>query len=417
MATTLYFRAAAASTHRGAQSQTLNGNLWSWWARALATARGATTISDNITTGAGPTNGFEVWDDGSIGPIEWISEPLDQDITISGTITHNLWAHESAMTVNAGMQVVIERLDSQGGIISTVSNSEQGTELGTTNPPTSARNWTNAAPTSTAFLKGDRIRIRVAANDAGGTIAAGTVTFWFDGPTSGENGDSYITFTETFGFLTTTPTGSQLFLTDVAGPAVGANIEKEMWTSRGDGVNTAVRNTVAGWTAPAQWTNTAGGTNIEWYSKQLQAFTLSGLVHCRMRVAYSNSAANAGFRVELAVVNNDGSGETIWAAACFNDLGAGELSLTESPYTVPLAGDDLAVSDGQRLRFRIFVDDPSTMPMVASGYNCTLWYDGTTADASGDSWVRLTETVSEYTPAAPGPIFKRRPGDRFMTRR
>ena len=44
--------------------------------------------------------------------------------------------------------------------------------------------------------------------------------------------------------------------------------EREAWTSRGAGVQTDVRDTATGPTAPLQWTDTAGGTVVDWFTRE-----------------------------------------------------------------------------------------------------------------------------------------------------
>lgn len=362
----------------------------------LSTARGPASAGKTVTTVAGPTSGIEVVQ-GAFTYIEWISDPIDADTTISGSITFNLRAAEDNMSANAAINCRIERLDSTGYVVSQIVKTARTTELGTAE---AAANFT-ATPTSTNMLKGDRFRVTIFADDAGTMGTGFTVTVWVGGPTAAASGDTYITFNETFGFLTTSPTGSVLYLTDVAGPAVGANVEKEMWTARGDGVNTAVVNCAAGWLSPIQYTDTAGGTAIEWYSKQLTAFTLSGLVRLNPSWATSNSSSFAGIRGEIAVVNADGSGAVVWAANCMANTNSagGDNGGSESTF-VPwnICGDDLAVTDGQRLRLRFFIDDAPETPMTNPGgtTTCTLYYDGTSGGATGDSFITLTQTVTEY---------------------
>lgn len=398
MATQLFFTAPPASIHRGTNSNRLSGVAGGWVSNLLSEARGNGVNNQATSTVAGATNGVEVGNN-----IEWISEPLAADVTIAGSITFNLRMLESAMAANVGAQCVIERLDHLGAIISTVIDSEQGVELGTAE---AAQNW-SASPTSTAFNKGDRIRVRVAGNDAGGTMASGnTFTFSYDGTTAAASGDSYVTFTETFSFMTASPAGSILYLTNVNGPAVGAAIEKEMRTARGDGVDSVIVNTATGWTAPIQWTDSAGGTVVEWYSKQLSAFTLAERVSLNIRALESSAAATAGLRMELATTDNDGSNVVIWAAANFNSdatVDRGELTNSEAAYVWHLGADDLAVSDGQRLRLRAYIDDTGNTPMV-TGHTATLFYDGTSGGASGDSFITLTQTVSEFADATFPPV-------------
>jgi hypothetical protein len=116
-------------------------------------------------------------------------------VTISGAITKNMWMNESNMSANVGAQTIIDRCDGIGAFISTVENSEKGTELIVTT--LTAENWATGTVTSTTFANGDYIRVRVLGNDVG-TMASG-FTFGFDygAASAGGAGDSYVTFTET----------------------------------------------------------------------------------------------------------------------------------------------------------------------------------------------------------------------------
>jgi hypothetical protein len=403
MATTLYFRTTADSgMHRGTNSAKLDGSASPWRQRGLTTGRGTSTSPVTLSgeTVNGPTNGVEV---GST-PDEFISDPLAASVTISSTITLNLWANESSMNANASINAIIERLDSTGAVVSTIARTARTAELGTSS---AAANFT-VAPTSTAMNKGDRFRVRVYADDAASSMVGGySVAFQLDRSSAGVDGDSYLTFTETVTFQdqSSTPGGSTLYLTDTAGPAVGAQVEKEMWTGRGDGVNSIGVNTAAGWTAPIQWTDSGGGTVVEWYSRPLAAFTLAGLVRVNIRAQTSSASASSGLRAEIAVCNGDGSGAAVWAAACFTALDLSNPTgyithAAETPHSWVLAGVDTAVSAGQRIRLRAYIDDVSNFAMT-NGFTATLYYDGTSGGASGDSYIILPQAVSEYSAYQP----------------
>lgn len=393
------------TSHRGRNDAKLNTSTSGWIAAALSTVRGVSATSDTVATVTGTTSGIEITRSSLSTPYEWMSPPLSAAATISGTVTFNLRMAESMSQANAGAQCMIERLDNTGGIVSTIVNSEQGSELGTSE---AARNWT-ASPTSTDLVAGDRIRVRVAANDGGGTMATGfTVTLWFSGPTAAASGDSYVTFTENLTFLTADPSGSQLFPTLAASGIAdqGAGVdEKDMWTSRGAGVDVAIRDTTAGWTAPLQWTTSAGGNTIEWYSHRLQAFTLSGLVKCNLRL--SNSVSNScSCNAELAVVNDDGTGASVFGSGGQIDQ-TGAISNVEGAETIYLAGPDISVTAGQRLRFRIRLDDGYIQ--AVTGRTATFYCAGTSGGASGDSWVTLTQTVTEFIVATQVPYVNQMP--------
>lgn len=393
MSTTLYFQSASNTTFGwgyGRQSANLAGSSIGWQTLAALTARGPGVNSTTVTSVTGPTNGLEV-----IASSHWISEPLDQDVTISGTITFNMRMAESMASANAGAQCVIERLDATGAVVSTIINSEKGTEVGTAE---AAENWTGT-PTSTSLNKGDRLRIRVAFNDAGGTMASGlTLTFWYGGTSAGASGDSFVTFTETFGFLTTTPSGSVIYPTDVASDVATAAVDREAWTSRGAGVQNDVVNTATGWTNPIQLTDTAGGTAVDWWTKQLSAFTLGGRCVVNDRCQNGLATNNATPRWEIAVCDGDGSNCVVWGASNTKQI----PSTSEVAKTIVIAGDDTSVGDGQRLRLRRYIDDgaPSGIEgAMVTGSTQTFYYAGTSGGASGDTFLTFTETLSEFVPA------------------
>jgi hypothetical protein len=124
----------------------------------------------------------------------WFTEPLNT-VTISGLMTFNIWAAESNMSANAGIEVVAWRCDNSGALISTIIDSEKGTELPITTRAT--QNWTGT-PTSTTLADGDRVKIKVAINDGGGTMASGfNVTMGYSAASSGVDGNTFVKFNET----------------------------------------------------------------------------------------------------------------------------------------------------------------------------------------------------------------------------
>lgn len=226
MATTLYLRNTtaadgrrAAAIFRGEPTNALDGAAEFWAPMQLSTARGASSAgSDATPTVAGPTPGQEIRYGSKHA--EWISPPLAADVTISGTITFNLWAMESSMNANVAINAALWRLTPQGAFGAQLLQSAQTAELGTGFAPFNF----NVLPSSTAFTKGDRLYLIVFGDDAG-TMAAGfTFSLTFGGATPGSNGDSYVTFADTLSFYSADPDGTVLYPTNDAGPAVGANV-------------------------------------------------------------------------------------------------------------------------------------------------------------------------------------------------
>lgn len=180
----------------------------------------------------------------------------------------------------------------------------------------------------------------------------------------------------------------------------GAYKNQLAWTSRGSGVVSDVTNTFDGWTAPIQlWTSAAASAPVEWYTPRLAAFTLGGAVRCNLRALESAGGVHASVRAEIAVVNADGSSPTVWATGC----APAELGSAEAAVSFLISGDDLAVSAGQRLRVRVYLDDWSQQPMV-SGFTASLYYAGTSGGASGDTYLTFTQALAA---AAFGPPFTR----------
>lgn len=546
MAKTLYFTNTAAPTHRGNNDAKLNSTA-SWWLPwAMSEVRGSGVVSITAATVLGPTNGLEATSGGS--PVEFITEPLSADFTISGTITLNLWAFEATMNDNAAANAVIEKLDGATGALTQIAKTANATEVAVT---TAAVNNFTVTPTSTACKRGDRLRLRIFADDAGTMAAAGTFTATVNGTSSGASGDSWVQFTENltfelgpgtlnqpdhstawgFGGTTLSQQVAQSFvargtlLTQVAGffqavggptdnlvveiqsdsagnpsgtvigtvatvaasslpaavsqpfawttaisladgatywvvfrrsgalnggafyntlvsaAAVGGwtplkGLDSGVWTAKtpsaaiavtlpesvptyyltdtassvnpgsavekvasqtrgGSSVN-SVTNTAAGPTAGIQATGSAGGTAIEWYTPALNVFTLGGKAKFNIRALESNASANASLKAEIAIVNGDGTSPVVWGIAGIEATAGGELGTADAAVVAWVAGDDTAITAGQRLRFRLYVDDSATNPL-ATAFTATVSYNGATASAAGDTYVVLPVAVTEQS--------------------
>ena len=131
----------------------------------------------------------------------------------------------------------------------------------------------------------------------------------------------------------------------------------------------------------------------DWYTPELEAFTLTGMAQANIRALESNASANASLRCELARVDDDGTNPTVWASWCCAPTGTdnGELTTSEVARTINVSGDDLAFTDGQRLRIRIYLDDISSAAM-ANAFNVQPFFNGTSAAASGDTYVTLAQS-------------------------
>src|SRR5262249_50306913 len=104
---------------------TRTGALSTWATLPLSTSRGSSVQTSNNNPVTGTTTGVEITavQGGITQPAQWVSPPIAAAVTISGTITFNIWMSETNMSANAGPQVIIDRLDSQMGVVSTIVNS------------------------------------------------------------------------------------------------------------------------------------------------------------------------------------------------------------------------------------------------------------------------------------------------------
>lgn len=197
---------------------------------------------------------------------------------------------------------------------------------------------------------------------------------------------------------------TRFFLRDAASDIdPTANLDKLLSLTRGAAATTAVTDTVAGLTAGVRVTTTAAGTALRWYTKPLKALTFaSNQVTLNFRGSESNAMANASLVFTISKCDNDGTGESVlWDLVVDQaELGTVEAALNYS--TSP--GGGKSITNGQRLLLDVYIDDAAGVTM-ASGFTVTLFYDGPTDAASGDSWIEFVDTVTEqvitYPPVRP----------------
>lgn len=150
--------------------------------KLASTVRGSSSQNLAITTTASGSNisgGFFV-------------TPALRSFTLSGTVTVRVRARESSTAVNSGIRVRVYKLSKNGTLSGVLATLTAASELTNTD---AAVNLTGT-PTSTAFAEGDRVVFEILATNVGGTMASGTVTVTYNGP-SGAAGDTYFTLTET----------------------------------------------------------------------------------------------------------------------------------------------------------------------------------------------------------------------------
>jgi hypothetical protein len=185
----------------------------------------------------------------------WMSNPLTSGATISGTVTFNIWANESATQANACITAELVRLNAAGVVQSIIATGVRQAELTTSS---AAKNWTRT-PTSTTVNAGERIGLRVYIDDGTGvTMAtARTVTITVNGASAAANGDSYVTVTENLTFnddtITATVKASGGDFTSLSAWEAGqqADLDTNKWHSQAEcyAKQDTLAVTIAGWTS------------------------------------------------------------------------------------------------------------------------------------------------------------------------
>jgi hypothetical protein len=398
MATVLYARTTAPTLGGSTTNSPLN-----WFTTARAPAFGSSTttaflpannstalsttvgtgsgLASNASTVNGPTNGIRCQPG-------YTSDVVAADITISGTVTFNLCGLESSMNANIALKGALYRID-EFGVATLIAEATGSTEVGTA----LTRQSPTATPTSTLVKKGHRLHAVFGIDDGGGNMATGfTGSVQINGANA-STADTNVTLTENVTFITADPTGTAYWLRDTASALGG--IVNDLSQTQGAATAEAVHTTVAGPTTylAEPWTETAGGSDIEWTTPGLDAFTLGGVVFVELgKPGSASHEAGPGVGVndvallEIAVVDSDGSNPVPWARSYFSSTSTGG---SVSRYY--LSGPDVSVAQGKRLRFRVYQDDDEGQN-ASSGTNRTIRYGGVTTYASR---IVFTQTITE----------------------
>lgn len=155
------------------------------------------TAGPALTTGivTATASGTEIqWTKTAGGALlQWLSPPAPVGgFTLAGLMTFNLWARESANTVNAGCRARVFKW--AAGVETEVLGGpwSAGVEMST---GMLVRNWTGT-PTSTAIAADERLVVKFYVTNIG-TMAAGTATMDYNGPTGAADGDAWFQTNET----------------------------------------------------------------------------------------------------------------------------------------------------------------------------------------------------------------------------
>jgi hypothetical protein len=210
----------------------------------------ANTTAVTNTTASGTD--IQVTKTGGGTALAWITPPLQTAVTISGTVTCNIYGGESATAANTAFRCRLFKYTG-GSEGSSFLTANMATELNTTT--TTARNWTGT-PTSTAFSAGDRIVIKLFLENCAtsgcptGTMGGSqTATVGYDGTTDGSNAASWVQTNENVVFQPTIVQNS-LIGTDTVTAVIPA-IASAVGNAHNCTNNAAASCTTATWSATA----------------------------------------------------------------------------------------------------------------------------------------------------------------------
>ena len=154
-----------------------------------------TGLTTSVTNSAASGTQIQWTATGGGTALNWISPPLAAGVTITGTVTFNTWASESAAQCNCGERVVVKRYTG-GAEGSTVTDSARGTELTTS---ITNQTWT-ATPSNTSFSAGDRIVVYWYLTNVGTMASGRSSTADYNGSVNASDGETFVQFTETINF-------------------------------------------------------------------------------------------------------------------------------------------------------------------------------------------------------------------------
>ena len=329
-----------------------------WYEEHCYPTRDDTTsfVTKTANTVAGPTNGI------MFGSNDVFCSPgFNGDRTISGQITINIWAAESAVGANAALNVAFYKRTPTGAV-TLLGKTSRTTEL-TTSP--AAVNFTYTPPSAWEFESGDRLMVVPFISDGGGTMAAGnTASIYYNTSTPSGQGDSWIQSSDVVNFFLEEDYGEYWYanhrqlLEYLHGPNESVRACM-MYADFDTGVGVS-RDTVDGWTEPValEWPRT--GEEPIWYSPAMTAEDVVGdlggitiTVHAEDDgggIAGNNAALGA----EMALVDKHGS--------VIEVLGYGVSRYAfntayRDTYWVHLPVRQTVVPVGSRFRMRLFLDD------------------------------------------------------------
>ena len=181
----------------------------------------------------------------------------------------------------------------------------------------------------------------------------------------------------------------------------GSDDEMLITPTRGAGAQSLVTNVAASDPIGPLLTNGAGGNIVTFYTKPLDAVTISGNVTMNLRGLESAMTVNVASSVVIYQMQNNGQDYSP-SRPVINLADATEAGTTESAHNFTAAPTSRTLVAGDRLVFFI-----RWIPVGTTGAGtATFFLDGPTAAASGDSFITFTETIRELASLP----FKRKDG-------
>jgi hypothetical protein len=337
-----------------------------------AAPTGAGVVGITATTAGGTEIPVNAVDPAEVG--EWISDQVDQPMTISGTVTFKMWLREVDALANCTCRVKVWKLTAGGSDVLTLIGSFDATVEASTSS-TTALDFTGT-PTSTVMNQRERFVVRLYVIPAPSQTMGGpyNTEFRYAASSSG-TWCSWLEFTETFGLL---GEGAKLYLRDSTLNGIAGF--KDALPRRGTSLVTADVNTTAGGT-DIQWTATPGGTVLAWISPRIAdpvpSFTSQAtpVVWPRCNLYCYESATTANAQARVRMWKRDLAGvETLFygPSDMGRELTTNSLTLESwgaTTYTTSFAEDD-------RIVIRVYLTNFGTM---ASGRTASMRYGWTLA--------------------------------------
>lgn len=319
-------------------------------------------------------------------PVDFVSERVLAEVTISGTVTFNIWFLGSSTTFTGRVRARLYKRTTGGSDLeSLICQADASADI-VQDLISHVYNFTGTA-TTTTLAPGERFLLRVSITPVSGSFGTGTVTMRYN-EESNTDGNSWVEVAQAVTF-TPNVVVYHLRRTNVNGIGNFFDINDVLGSSA---YATGIVNTQASGTS-IPWTRTAGGTPLEWTTGRVPApgwRLVTGMIGTASTgqawASESSLSANCGCRVKWFRRKPDGTELLVYNGPNPIELATGIGSVSFSPGGTLTQPTDFAEDD--RLVVRAYIENVGTM---AAGFTCTFGYDGNVLGSTGDTYFRLTE--------------------------